>query len=104
MNMKKQWQFRRPAFGFFAAALLCLTVHSAMAATIWDANADFSLSSNPNGAWSYQWLTGLAPGQSGNMTNSTTAYGGNAGLLAWTSTGGLPAVVKNGRVFLSVKS
>lgn len=95
MNMKKQSQFRRPAFGFFAAALLCLTVHSAMAATIWDANADFSLASNPNGAWSYQWLTGLASGQYGNMTNSTTTYGGNAGLLAWSSTGGLPAVVKN---------
>ena len=95
MNMKKQSQFRRPAFGFFAAALLCLTVHSAMAATIWDANADFSLASNPNGAWSYQWLTGLAPGQYGIMTSSTTTYGNNPGLLGWSQPGGLPVVVKN---------
>ncbi len=96
MKMKKQSQFRRPAFGFSAAALLCLTVHSAMAATTWDANADFSVSTNPNGAWSYQWLTGLAPGQYGNMANSQTTYGGNAGLLAWDQAAdGIPVVVKN---------
>jgi hypothetical protein len=96
MKMKNQSLLRRPAFGFSAAALLCMTVHSAMAATTWDANADFSLASNPNGAWTYQWLTGLAPGQYGNMTTAEANFGGQPGLQSWDLGGSsVPAVLKN---------
>lgn len=67
-----------------------------VSATTWDATADFSLSSNPNGAWSYQWLTGLSPGQYGPMTTAETAFAGNPGFLAWDlGAGSIPLVGKN---------
>ncbi len=97
MNTKSTFReyLHRPACGLSLAALLCLAPRPAAAQT-WDANADFSLASNPNGAWTYQWLTGLSPGQYGDMTNSDANWFGTD-LPAWGSgaISSIPAVMKN---------
>lgn len=54
-------RFPRPAVAAFA--LLLASVPIASAGTVYDAVADFSLSSNPNGTWSYlSAAPGSAPG------------------------------------------
>jgi hypothetical protein len=71
------------------AAVLALSATQLRADTVWDAVNDFSLSSNPNGAWSYGTLSN---GTSGTFTAFTSATG-NSFVINWgTSTS---AVTKN---------
>ena len=93
--MKTKSLLHCASLGLAAITMLCLTTQSSLAAT-WDASADFSLASNPNGAWTYQYLTGLAPGEYGDFTFADNNRDGLAGLLSWTqATGSIPGVFKN---------
>jgi hypothetical protein len=59
--------------------------------TYWDANADFSISGNPNGPWAY--LVNDAP-----LVNAAQNFGGTPGLVAWWNGLGVPdqvAIIKN---------
>src|SRR5579862_5525019 len=63
--------------------LLCIVVvtlpHTALA---YDAAADFSIGSNPNGVWSYGWSA--TPGSAFNLdSNSTMAAAGSTGIIGW---------------------
>ncbi len=78
--------------------LLCLVVvalpHVALA---YDAAADFSIGSNPNGAWSYGWSVSL--GSTFNLdTASTNAQYGLSGLNGWLGNQtpeGIPYILRN---------
>jgi len=57
----------------------------------WDANADFSISANPNGPWTYLW--NATP-----LVNASPSFGGTAGVAAWWNGLEQPdqvAVIKN---------
>jgi hypothetical protein len=58
----------------------------ATAGTVYDAAADFSLSSNPNGVWSYG-ASGSTLGSAVTLfTSSTTAWAGTPGISVWQGT------------------
>lgn len=58
-------------------------------ALVWDAAADFGLSSNPNGVWSYGWWDN-------GMQNSTSTATGTP-FDWWMTPNGYPTVGKNGQ-------
>jgi hypothetical protein len=66
-------------------------------AQTYNAAENFSISSNPNGVWSYGWSTTL--GSAFNLDSSnTTAYSGTSGLNGWLSSlapDGSPLVLEN---------
>ena len=66
----------------FTALLGLAVVAMPGAASAYDVAGDFSLGSNPNGAWSYGWSTTIGSAFNLDPTNTTSAYGQN-GLLAW---------------------
>jgi hypothetical protein len=79
-------------------ALLCLFVvalpHAALA---YDATADFSTNSNPNGVWSYGWSSTLGSAFHLDATSTTAEYKliGLAGWVSDQSAEGVPYVLKN---------
>lgn len=89
----------QPKFGFLAAPLIALGVFSAAttaSAQTWDANADFSLASNPNGQWTYQYYNGTTVT---NQPFADSAFNGVAGFDAWApGDNQLPMVGKNNTV------
>lgn len=83
---------------FIGVAILTLMVGDvAVAGTVYDAAADFSIASNPNGVWSYGYTTTLG-GTPTLYTNSSTNVDGNSNFEGWVSNQGVgdtPLVVKN---------
>jgi len=75
---------------FYLVALLLLSV-PAVQATTWDVTADFSISANPNGAWSY----GYEPLGGGTFTKFTETSDSASGKKWFIANTGLPAVWKN---------
>lgn len=79
-------------------ALLCLIIvglpHAALA---YDAAADYSTSSNPNGVWSYGWSTTLGSTFNLDTSNTVSAYGimGFRGWLSDQSVEGVPYSLQN---------
>jgi hypothetical protein len=79
--------------------LLCLVVVALPStASVYDAAADFSIGSNPNGAWSYGWSSTLGSAFVLSSSNTTVAYGlsGLSGWFADQTHTHEPAVVYNG--------
>jgi hypothetical protein len=78
--------------------LLFLTTQSVSAGPIYDAAADFSIATNPNGVWTYGYSLSLTPGAGLTLyTMSNNADGGNPNFIAWTANiaDSVPAVLKN---------
>jgi len=78
--------------------LLCLVaIALPRTALAYDAAADFSIGSNPNGVWSYGWSVSL--GSSFNLlTSNTSAAYGLSGLSGWRNSltpGGEPSIQHN---------
>ena len=75
-----------------AAAALAFSAFTASAVTTYDAAADFSTASNPNGVWSYGFTSSGLGGAFFALNDTTPLI---AGFQDWTLSGGLPAVYKN---------
>jgi hypothetical protein len=76
------------------ATLLCLVaVAVPKSASAYSAAGDFSISSNPNGAWSYGWSMSL--GSAFNLDTTNTANYNGLGVDGWLSPGGLPYILYN---------
>ena len=74
-----------------AIAALSLTfVPVAAAASTYDAVADFSISSNPNGAWSYLYNTGTG----NQLLTQTTIPLGVPGVNSWWNGSNIPDSVR----------
>lgn len=71
---------------FLLLCLLFAGMTAATAAQSWDAFADFSVSGNPNGAWSYGWGTS-ATDHLDNFTDSQTGEDGS-GTSMWDANAG----------------
>jgi hypothetical protein len=81
----------------FATLLGLAIVALPSVASAFSAAGDFSIASNPNGAWSYGWSTTL--GSAFNLDSSSTNNYQGSGLSAWTSNlaaDGSPLVLHNG--------
>jgi hypothetical protein len=81
-----------------ALGLLFLAAQSVSAGPIYDAAADFSTATNPNGVWTYGYSSSLTPGPGLTLyTMSDNAFLGNPNFIAWTANIALsdPAVWKN---------
>jgi hypothetical protein len=72
-------------------ALVALTLTSVAAAAVYDVANDFSLSSNPNGVWSY----GSEDTLGGLFTLFDTAATCCGGLESWTNSSGFPVDIYN---------
>lgn len=83
------------ALAFVGGFALASLTPTALADTVYDASADFSLAANPNGVWSYAaWSM---PAQYfGNATASSASYGG-LGLPGWDwgASNWQPCIVNN---------
>ena len=66
---------------FVEGFVLATLTSAALADTVYDASADFSLAANPNGVWSYAAWS-MPAEYFGNATASTASYGG-LGLPGW---------------------
>ena len=78
-----------------ALILTLASVERAEAGTIYDAVNDFSITSNPNGVWSYGSLSSLA---GGNFAYFTSSGNNNHGLDAWVHGASVPnfeSIAKN---------
>lgn len=89
---------KKSAFISSFTALLCFAVAALpYAASAYDAAADFSIGSNPNGVWSYGWSVSL--GSTFNLdTASTNAQYGLSGLNGWLGNQtpeGIPYILRN---------
>jgi hypothetical protein len=87
---------KRVIFALAALGMLSVVALRASADTVYDAAGDFSISSNPNGVWSYGTETTLG----GTFTNYTAAVNqflGAPGVVAWNNNtpDGVPAVFEN---------
>ena len=80
----------RPAVLLVASVVVALGV-GAGSAVAYDAAADFSTNTNPNGVWSYGWSTNL-----GSSLQLYTTPALNAGFNIWTYTNLYPYVAHNG--------
>ena len=80
----------RPAVLLVASVVVALSV-GAGSAVAYDAAADFSTNTNPNGVWSYGWSTNL-----GSSLQLYTTPALNAGFNIWTYTNLYPYVAHNG--------
>jgi hypothetical protein len=88
---------KKSAFICSFTALLCFALAALpYAASAYDAAADFSIGSNPNGVWSYGWSSTLGSAFTLETSNTTAAYG-QSGLEGWLGTGpdGVPSVLYN---------
>lgn len=68
-----------------AAAILVVSLSAqstALAGDVYDAVTDFSISSNPNGAWSYLYNNDSGPQL---LTNSGTGIAGTQGVIYWSN-------------------
>jgi hypothetical protein len=85
----------RPGMGLLGAklsiALVALALTSLAPAAVYDVAADFSLSSNPNGVWSY----GSEDTLGGAFTLFDTATTCCSGLDYWTNSSGFPVDLHN---------
>jgi hypothetical protein len=92
---------KKLALTLITTTLLCLVVVALpQAALAYDAAADFSTSSNPNGVWSYGWSTTLGSAFNLDTSNTTAAYGltGLGGWLSNQSAEGVPYILRNSTV------
>lgn len=80
-------------------SLFCVVVVALPHAALADnAAGDFSLSSNPNGVWTYGWLSSLVSAFNLDLSTTNAAYG-QSGLSAWLggqNSQGDPTVMYNG--------
>ncbi len=77
------------------STVLSAEVTSLPTEVFWDANTDFSVAANPNGAWSYEWVNS-STSTGGLMTFAEANFGSQPGLNAWDlGAGSVPCVVKN---------
>ncbi len=79
------------------AAALTFTAFTASAVTTYDAAADFSTASNPNGVWSYGTTNGFNSTTFTLLPDNTPITVGSGSLASWNpvSLATLPAVYKN---------
>jgi hypothetical protein len=89
---------KKPVRTLMIVTLLCLIeVGLAHPASAYDAAGDFSLSSNPNGVWSYGWSTNLGSAFQLDTTNTTAwASGPLSGWLDGRTSDFYPLVLHNG--------
>jgi hypothetical protein len=93
--MMKQIRLLLPALALATAGALVQPVSIAAQVTSWDAANDFSLTSNPNGAWSYGWST--SRGSAFSFMTATENFE-NSGFYIWEESASqeLPFVGHNG--------
>jgi hypothetical protein len=85
--MMKKIRWLLPALALAAAGASVQPTSVAAQVTSWDAANDFSLTSNPNGAWSYGWSE--SRGSTFQMLSSTEDYVGS-GFDIWEESKDLP--------------
>jgi alpha-galactosidase len=81
-------------FLFFVAFVASLiSVGPVFGTTTWSVEADFSISANPNGVWSYGYSTNIVPGYG--LVLFDTAVTAESGLQVWSKQGTDPCITHN---------
>jgi hypothetical protein len=93
-------RFKPTLIGFTVLIHLSCALPRASADLIFNAAADFSTASNPNGRWSYGTTGTTLTGSFALLSNATVGFDGAPGLNGWAGTvtmfgGDFPVVAKN---------